>query len=432
MNNKAKSYAVVGAGVLGLTIAMRLREQGHDVTVIEAAEDIGGQAKSWQLGDITWDQHYHVTLMSDFALREVLAKLDVEKDIQWRETKTGVYANKKLYSISNLIEFLTFPPLNIIEKFRLGFTIFYGSKIRNWKRLEKISVSKWLSRWSGKRTFERFWLPLLRSKLGENYKIASASFIWATISRLYAARRSGLKKEMFGYVKGGYATVFTAFKQHLEDTGVTIKLSTKVSAITKTDGVFNITSTDNYSDTFDEVICTLASPLVPKIIPQLNDDEKKLLNNIQYQGVICASVLLKRPISDYYVTNILDDGLPFTGVIEMTALVDKEELGGNHLIYLPRYVTQQDDLINKSDEEIETLFLDGIKKMYPDIHDDDVVTFKLSRVRYVCPIPVLGYSDNIPPIRTSVDGLYLVSSTHITNGTLNVNEAVLLGANSNY
>ena len=45
--------------------------------------------------------------------------------------------------------------------------------------------------------------PLLRAKLGDAYQAASAAFIWATIQRLYAARRSGLKKEMFGYVPGG-------------------------------------------------------------------------------------------------------------------------------------------------------------------------------------------------------------------------------------
>jgi hypothetical protein len=43
--------------------------------------------------------------------------------------------------------------------------------------------------------------------LGENYKNTSASFIWSTIQRMYAARRSGLKKEMFGYVNGGYETI---------------------------------------------------------------------------------------------------------------------------------------------------------------------------------------------------------------------------------
>ena len=52
-------------------------------------------------------------------------------------------------------------------------------------------VEEWLTAWSGRRTFERFWLPLLRAKLGESYRESSAAFIWATIQRLYAARRTG-------------------------------------------------------------------------------------------------------------------------------------------------------------------------------------------------------------------------------------------------
>jgi len=42
--------------------------------------------------------------------------------------------------------------------------------------------------------------PASPRQLGANYTKASAAFIWATIARMYAARRSGLKKEMFGYV----------------------------------------------------------------------------------------------------------------------------------------------------------------------------------------------------------------------------------------
>ncbi len=82
--------------------------------------------------------------------------------------------------------------------------------MRDWQRMERIPVEVWLRRWSGRRTFEHFWKPLLRAKLGDSYRTASAAFIWATIQRLYAARRTGLKKEMFGYVPGGYARVLDA------------------------------------------------------------------------------------------------------------------------------------------------------------------------------------------------------------------------------
>ena len=81
--------------------------------------------------------------------------------------------------------------------------------------VENIFVADWLTRWSGKRVFQKIWLPLLKAKLGDNYKNTSAAFIWTTIQRMYAARKSGLKKEMFGYVTGGYEKINYGFADHL-------------------------------------------------------------------------------------------------------------------------------------------------------------------------------------------------------------------------
>ena len=81
-------------------------------------------------------------------MRELLDEVELDSKIEWVETKTGFYSEGKLYSMSNTAEFLGFPPLTLIEKLRLGGTIFYASKIRNWKRLEKIPVADWLRRWS--------------------------------------------------------------------------------------------------------------------------------------------------------------------------------------------------------------------------------------------------------------------------------------------
>ena len=105
-------------------------------------------------------------------------------------------------------------------------------------------------------------------------------------------------------------------------------------------------------DTFDKVILTCPSNVAAKIAPQLTREEKRDLDNIRYQGIVCASLLMKTSLSNFYVTNITDEA-PFTGVIEMSALVDKEEFGGNALIYLPKYVAPDDELFERSDEEIE-------------------------------------------------------------------------------
>src|SRR4029079_17014449 len=104
-------------------------------------------------------------------------------------------------------------------------------RIKDWRKLEKIPVADWLTKLSGRRTFEKMWLPLLRAKLGESYRQVSAAFIWATIARMYAARRTGLKKEMFGYVPGGYARVLERFGAVLAECGVTIKLNSPIREV---------------------------------------------------------------------------------------------------------------------------------------------------------------------------------------------------------
>ena len=422
----SEQWAVLGAGVLGMTLALRLAQQGHKVTLLEARPNPGGLADAWSIGDIIWDRHYHVTLMSDRHARELLRELKLEESMQWVETKTGFFTDDTLHSMSNTLEFLKFPPLRMIDKLRLGGTIFYAARVRNWKRLEQIPVGDWLTKLSGPRTFQKMWLPLLRSKLGECWRDTSAAFIWATIARMYAARRTGLKKEMFGYVPGGYAKVMEKFSAKLLEAGVELRCNAPARQVRQTsDGRVTVQLADETA-VFDRVVSTLPTPVMSRLCPQLSASEKQLFDGVRYHGIVCASVLLSKSLSPYYVTNITDAGYPFTAVIEMSSLVNKSELGGNALVYLPRYVTPNDELFDRSDAEIEHEFLTGLQRMHPSLSLADVKAFRISRVRHVFALPTIGYSDRLPPTVTSVPGFYSLNSSHIVNGTLNVNETIKL------
>ena len=161
-------------------------------------------------------------------------------------------------------------------------------------------------------------------------------------------------------------------------------------------------------------------------MPNLAAEEQSSLNGVAYQGIVCASLLLKKSLATYYVTNITDDWVPFTAVIEMSTLVDRNEFGGNSLVYLPKYVAPDDPHFRLSDDEIRERFVAALEKMYPHFTRDDVLAFRVSRVRHVFAVSTLNYSDRVPPMSTSVPGVYLVNSAHIVNGTLNVNETLTL------
>lgn len=417
---------IVGGGFLGLTLAWRLRAEGHEVTVIEAAAEPGGLAAPAELGGFTWDRFYHVILLSDSNLRGLLEELGLADRLRYGTTRTGFYTDGILYSLSTSLEFLRFPPLTLVDKGRLAATILHASRIADGRPLESVPVTEWLTRWSGTRTFERIWLPLLKSKLGENYRLASASFIWAIIARMYAARRSGLKQEKFGYVEGGYAVVLQRFRERLAAAGVRVATGRAVQRVEPApEGGVAVTLDGGGALRFDDAILTVPCGRVATLCPGLTADERARLTGVTYQGIACASVLLSQPLAPYYVTNITESWVPFTAVIEMTALVDRAAFGGNALVYLPRYLTQEDPFWQRSDAEIRELFLDALARMYPAFRREQVLAFNVSRVREVLAVSTLDYSArHLPPVATSLPGIHVVNSAQIANGTLNLNETI--------
>lgn len=427
MMDKNKDWAIIGGGILGMTLALRLAEQGKKVTIYETADKAGGLTMAWQMNDIIWDKYYHVILMSDQNTRRVLDEIGLSKEINWVETKTGFYSDGKLYSMSNLFEFFKFPPINLIDKFRLGLTIFVASLITNWRSMESVLVEDWLTRWSGKRVFQKIWLPLLKAKLGDNYKNTSATFIWATIQRMYAARRSGLKKEMFGYVNGGYEKINSTFTKYLEEKGVEIKYNSQISQIiSNKEGSVDLCVNNSSMVNHCNVISTLPSSISARITTGLDETEKNKHLNIKYLGVICASVLLNKKISPYYVTNITDDNILFTGIIEMTSLIPAKEIKGNNLIYLPKYVNADDHLLNMENKDLSEIFVSELLRMYPTLMKEDILFCGISKARNVFSLPVINYSEMLPNIKTNIPNLYIINSAQIINGTLNVNETIQL------
>jgi protoporphyrinogen oxidase len=117
--------------------------------------------------------------------------------------------------------------------------------------------------------------------------------------------------------------------------------------------------------------------------------------------------------------------VPFTGVIEMTTLVDKKQFGGNSLVYLPRYLAQDDPFWKAPDDEVRETFLAALERMYPDFTRADVIEFRVARARDVLAISTLDYSETtLPAVRTSLANVYIVNSAQIESGTLNLNETV--------
>jgi protoporphyrinogen oxidase len=426
--NKQMNIGIIGGGMMGLATAFYLNKKGHEVTIFEKEKEIGGLSRSAEiLPGICWDRFYHVILSTDRELLKFIDEIGLSPDVQFRETKTGFYTDGRLHSMSTTMEFLKFKPLSLIDKLRLGAGIFYTSRLNDWKRLEKIYVKTWLIRVFGRRNYEKMWNPLLRSKLGTASEQTSAAFIWATIKRYYGTRESGSKKEMMGCVRGGYFSILNHIRAHLSSNGIRIITDCPVKNIEFTNGnKIRLEAQEGSTYELDSVIATTPNPVINCLLPNLTTEFKSKLEAVRYLGVICVTLVLNRSLTPFYVTNLTDPDLPFTGLIEATNVMPPEILDGKTLIYLPKYVTPDDPANEKSDGEIVDAFLKALKRMFPDLTDEDIVTHSVDREPYVQTLQEIGYSKKIVPMKTPIKNVYIANTTMILNSTLNNNEVIKL------
>ncbi|HEX9706182.1 MAG TPA: FAD-dependent oxidoreductase [Steroidobacteraceae bacterium] len=414
---------IIGGGLMGLALAERLGAAGHQVCVYERARQPGGLATWQDFGRFTWDRFYHVILPSDTSLLEFIRGLGLADRMRWRATRTGYYVDRQFHSLSSGIDFLRFPLLNLWSKFRLAVTILYCSRISDWRRLERQTVEEFLVRLSGRSTFDKFWKPLLLAKLGEHYRRVSAVFIWTYVKRLFSARDAAAQKEQLGYVSGGYRTVFQRLLDRIAQASGRTLMGVEVQAV-RPNGASGIeVRADGIAESFDKVIFT--GPV--NAMRQVVDPELVMVppqGDIEYLGVICLALITRKPVVPYYILNIADESVPFTGIIGMSSLVDIEETSGLYLTYLPKYVLSDDPMLQKEDDELKVEFMRGFNRMFPDFEERDIESAQVNRAFKVQPLQVIDYSSRVQAPGTRHKDFYVVNTAQFVANTLNNNEVI--------
>ena len=413
---------------MGLATAYFLAEPNINVTVFEKEKEVGGLSRPAEmLPGLLWDRFYHVILSTDVELLDFLDEIGLSIDIQFKATKTGFFTDGQLHSMSNIMEFLCFKPLSILDKLRLGTGIFFASRIRMGSRLENIYAKTWLIHVFGRRNYEKLWDPLIRSKLGSASSKASGSFIWAIIKRYYGTRHKGSKQEFLGCVHGGYHSILRNIKEKLQDKQVKILLEhSAVSLAPLSDGKIIVSDNDGNKMLFDKVVATIPNPNITPLLPQQSKTLKDQLSKIDYLNLVCVDLVTNASLCPFYITNITDPGFPFTGIIDATNIVPKEILDNHGLIYLPRWMPSDDPFINLSDSEIIDRFYKGLRRIFPKFSEESVTNVSVNREYNVQPIQTVGYNKNVIPMETCIEGFYVVNTTMILNSTLNNNQVIRL------
>lgn len=419
--------AIVGGGFAGLSCAFDLARAGHDVTVLEAEPSVGGLAGAFETNGERLDRFYHHWFTNDLEVMDLIDDVGLSDQVVTNPTNTGVFYANKIFKLSTPMDLLRFTALPFIDRIRLGLLTLRARRVDDWKALENETAADWLRRLGGENVYKVVWEPLLNGKFGPYAEDVSAVWFWNKLKLRGGSRGKG-GEERLAYLKGSFARLAEETAQQISEHGGTVRTGAPVERIKANDDGTWVCTGPWGSHEVDRVVATTALPLVADMVQDwAPSDYLTHLRAIDYLANICLVLRLDRPLSSTYWLNVNDPSFPYVGVIEHTNFETHESYGGDHVVYLSKYLPHTDALYNMTDEEVLDFSVPHLKRMFPDFSRDWIRNFHVWRARWSQPVVGKHYSKRIPEAEGPKKGFYLCSMAQIYPEDRGTNYAVREG-----
>jgi protoporphyrinogen oxidase len=420
--------AIVGAGMAGLAAGYDLTRLGHDVTLYEAADYVGGLAAGFK--DERWDwsleRFYHHWFANDEAIIGLIKEMGLGDRLYFPRPITSNWHAGQIYQHDSPLSALKLPIISWPAKLRYGLTGIYLKLTRDWRRLERYTAHEWLLRYMGREAYETLWQPLFIGKFGAYYKEVNMAWFWARVYK---------RTPRLGTFRGGFQAFFDALADRIRQQDGTILLNTPVQEIAPLEGGKLDMTTPNGQQVYDAVIATVGPGLMARLTPDLPPNYLGQLLQLKSIGAVVLILALEHQLMERtYWLNLparspdqRQNEFPFMALVEHTNYVPAEHFGGEHLVYCGDYVKPDHRYFEMSQEELLATFLPSLTKVNPDFEPDWVRRSWLFRVRYAQPVPPVNHSANLPALRTPIPGLYFASMSQVYPWDRGTNYAAEMG-----
>jgi protoporphyrinogen oxidase len=402
-------YGVIGAGALGLTVALRLAEQGHEVTVLERDPVPGGLAGSFEVAPGIWlEKFYHHLFKTDRFAVALIEQLGLGETLQWHRPVTTVFVDDKVRQLDSPMTVLTFDPLPVVDRLRLAAGLAYLRLLPNARSLERRTAGRWMRQVMGGAAYETVWEPLLRGKFGTAAPEVSMAWLWARIH---------CRTAELGYIRHGFHRLYEALSARVKELGGSIVHGAGVSRIEALGAggagvavtVPGIGGAGEQVLEFDRVISTLPTGLTVKLTPSMPEAYATEHPAPRALGAHCLILALDRPLTDVYWIGVNEPEMPFLAVVEHTNMVSPDDYGGRHLVYLGNYRAHDDPIFKQSKEEALETFEPGIRRLNPAFDRSWITQSWSFAAPFAQPIVTPAFARTIPGFDTPVAGLYVAN-----------------------
>ena len=417
-----EKIAVIGAGPMGLAAAYQLVKDGYQPVIFEAEDSIGGMSASFNMDGMFIERFYHFHCTSDFAFFELLDELGLKSKLHWVETKMGYYYEASVHQWGNPIALLLFPGLSLISKIRYGLHVFFSTKRKNWSNLDKLIAISWLKRLLGEEAYRVLWEKLFEYKFYNYSNQISAAWIWSRIRRVGRSRYN-IFREKYGYLEGGSETILQSIKKYIEGHGGVFQLSNPVKKVEIENNTIKGIHHNRGFELFDKVISTIPIPFIPKIVPDLPESIKAKYESLNNIAVVCVIAKIKKSVTEYFWMNVNDPDIEIPGFVEYTNLRPLD----HHLVYVPYYIPREHVKYKNSDQKFIDEVKNYLKKINPELHENDFLNVCVNRYSYAQPICPPGFLENLPPISLPIEGLWAADTSYYYPEDRGMSESIDFG-----
>ena len=407
----SRRVVVIGGGPAGLKAAHAAVKGGASVTLLESAPLLGGLASSFDVQGTRIERYYHFICKGDDDLIDTLAELGLSDRLRWRDSRMAYFVDGALYPFLTPLELLRFAPLTPADRVRAGIALKRAQRMREEDLAPRRAV-EWLKELFGERAYRVIWEPLMRFKFAEHAPEVSAAWIWARMVRLSRSRTSAWREEL-GYLEGGSKVVLEAMAADFERRGGRVVLNAGVEAIAFEGGRATGVRAGGETIPADAVISTVTTSRFLKLAPGLDGPYAEGLRRIPTIGIFCLFLRLSERVTPFFWVNANDRRLPFAGMIEYTNLNPLPELGGDHILYVPQYLSADDPRYAQSDEDVLRTYTDALALINPAFDPRWIRFSAVFRDRFAQPICLTDYKTTTPTIQTPVANLFLTDSCQL-------------------
>ena len=395
------NLGIIGAGATGLTAAWDAVRAGHQVTILEAAAELGGLAASLEVGGVPLERYYHHIFRSDKAMIALIEELGLGDALRFHKPTTGIFRGGQLIDFTTPFDMLRFPEFSPVDAVRFAGSSAVLKAVRGGERYNDLTALSWLRRRAGKKATAAIWEPLLRGKFGDRAEQVSMAWLWARIH---------CRTFELGYVDGGFERVYAALRDGIEEHGGKVEFGKAVETIRQEGDTPIVTCADGSSYVFDRLIVTTPQPAFARAAGLPAEDT--VWKN-QYLGATCFVLELDRSVIPYYWLNINEPDFPFLAVVEHTRMIDPSVYGGRHVVYVGNYVEREDRRFTTDPGELLNTFVPYLKRINPGFDASWIKKWHFSKAGFAQPVVTPAYRALIPGHETPMSRVTLATMAQI-------------------